>query len=102
RVPYGAHLLCGSGHIVGRGDRMAESDPSLSPVITEKGGTVKYQDLIENRTMTEIVDESTGIAQRVVTDDNAKSKKDTLHPRVTLTGKDAKEAGVYRLAAGAI
>ena len=30
---------------------------SFSPVITEKAGTVKYQDLIENRTMTEQVDE---------------------------------------------
>ena len=58
RVPYGAHLLCESGHIVSRGDRIAEWDPSFSPVITEKAGTVKYQDLIENRTMTEQVDES--------------------------------------------
>ena len=42
------------------------------------------------------------IAQRVVTDDAAKSKKEDLRPRLTLTGKGAKEAGVYRLAAGAI
>src|SRR6478672_1267193 len=102
RVPYGAHLLCESGHIVSRGDRIAEWDPSFSPVITEKGGTVKYQDLIENRTMTEQVDESTGIAQRVVTEDMTKSKKDTLHPRLTLTGAKAKEAGVYRLAPAAV
>src|SRR5690242_5161537 len=52
--------------------------------------------------MTEQVDESTGITQRVVTDDTTKSKKDTPHPRLTLTGEKAKEAGVYRLAAGAI
>src|SRR5689334_18488 len=102
RVPYGAHLLCESGHIASRGDRIAEWDPSFSPVITEKAGTVKYQDLIENRTMTEQVDESTGITQRVVTDDTAKSKKESLHPRLTLTGDKAKEAGVYRLAPGAI
>ncbi|HWU92965.1 MAG TPA: DNA-directed RNA polymerase subunit beta', partial [Sphingomicrobium sp.] len=102
RVPYGAHLLCESGHIVTRGDRIAEWDPSFSPVITEKAGTVKYQDLIENRTMTEQVDESTGITQRVVTDDMAKSKKDTLAPRLTLTGADASDAGVYRMAPGAI
>ncbi|MGH6729566.1 MAG: DNA-directed RNA polymerase subunit beta', partial [Sphingomicrobium sp.] len=102
RVPYGAHLLYESGHIVSRGDRIAEWDPSFSPVVTEKAGTVKYQDLIENRTMTEVVDESTGITQRVVTDDVAKSKKDSLHPRLTLTGKGAKEAGVYRLAPGTI
>jgi DNA-directed RNA polymerase subunit beta' len=103
RVPYGAHLLCESGHIVTRGDRIAEWDPSFSPVITEKAGTVKYQDLIENRTMTEVVDESTGITQRVVTEDTgSKSKKEALHPRLTLTGAKAKEAGVYRLASGAI
>ncbi|MEO7751407.1 MAG: DNA-directed RNA polymerase subunit beta', partial [Sphingomicrobium sp.] len=108
RVPYGAHLLCETGHIVSRGDRIAEWDPSFSPVINEKAGIVKYQDLIENRTMTEQLDESTGITQRVVTDDLAKSKKDSLQPRLTLTGKDAKdakdakEAAVYRLAPGAI
>src|SRR5215207_5469205 len=102
RVPYGAHLLCESGHIVSRGDRIAEWDPSFSPVITERAGTVKYQDLIENRTMTEQVDESTGIVQRVVIDDTAKSKKEDLRPRLTMTGADAKEAGVYRLANGAI
>ena len=103
RVPYGAHLLCESGHIVSRGDRIAEWDPSFSPVITEKAGMVKYQDLIENRTMTEQLDESTGITQRVVTEDTgSKSKKEALHPRLTLTGDKAKEAGVYRLASGAI
>ena len=61
---------------------------------------MKYQDLIENRTMTEVVDELTGITQRVVTEDMAKSKKDTLQPRLTLTGGKADEAGVYRLALG--
>jgi DNA-directed RNA polymerase subunit beta' len=102
RVPYGAHLLCESGHIVSRGDRIAEWDPSFSPVITERAGTVKYQDLIENRTMTEQTDESTGISQRVVTDDMAKSKKDDLRPRLTLTGKGKGGDAVYRLAVGAI
>src|SRR5918992_88577 len=102
RIPYGAHLLCESGHIVSRGDRIAEWDPSFMPVITERAGTVRYQDLTENRTMTEQTDESTGISQRVVIEDLAKSKKEDLRPRLTLTGEDASEAGVYRLATGAI
>src|SRR5687768_13706894 len=102
RVPFGAHLLCESGHIVSRGDRIAEWDPSFSPVITEKAGTVKYQDLIEGRTMTEQIDESTGIAQRVVIEDTAKSKKDDLRPRLTMTGGKKGDEGVYRLASGAI
>ena len=102
----GGHAVVGVrvGHVattlvgVARGDRVAEWDPAFSPVITETGGIVKYQDLIENRTMSEQVDESTGITQRVVTEDMAKSKKDSLHPRLTLTGKGKGEDGVYRLA----
>ena len=102
RVPYGAHLLCETGHIVSKGERIAEWDPSFSPVITEKAGIVKYQDLTEQRTMTEVTDESTGISQRIVTEDMAKSKKEDLRPRLTLLGENAQEAAVYRLAAGAI
>jgi DNA-directed RNA polymerase subunit beta' len=102
RIPYGAHLLVEGGHIVSRGDRIAEWDPSFSPVITEKAGTVKYQDLIENRTLVEQTDESTGISQRAVIDDIAKSKKEDLRPRLTLMGADAAEAGLYRLAPGAV
>ena len=91
-----------NGHIVSRGDRIAEWDPSFSPVITERAGTVKYQDLIENRTLVEQTDESTGISQRAVIDDLAKSKKEDLRPRLTLMGKGDDEAGVYRLAPGAV
>src|SRR5687768_10365944 len=102
RVPYGAHMLCETGHIVSRGDRIAEWDPSFAPVITERAGTIRYQDLIENRTMTEQTDESTGISQRVVTEDMAKAKKEDLRPRLTLTAKGKGEDAVYRLAVGAI
>jgi DNA-directed RNA polymerase subunit beta' len=68
RIPYGAYVLFDDGHIVSQGDRMAEWDPFTMPVITENPGIVKYVDLIEGKTMTEQVDEATGIAQRVVTE----------------------------------
>ena len=38
------------------------------PVITETGGVVKYQDLIDNQTLTEQTDEATGMTSRVVTE----------------------------------
>src|SRR5512134_3046829 len=101
RIPYGAHLLVDNGHIVSRGDRVAEWDPSFSPVITERAGTVKFQDLIENRTLMDQTDTSTGISQRTVIDALAKSKKEDTRPRLTLMGKGEDETGVYRLAPGA-
>ena len=103
RIPYGAYVLFDDGHVVERGDRMAEWDPFTMPVITETGGIVKYQDLIENKTLTEQTDEATGIAQRVVTEyrSAAKSKED-LRPRLTLLGQDEGESARYLLAPGAV
>ncbi|MBN2972581.1 DNA-directed RNA polymerase subunit beta' [Roseomonas aeriglobus] len=103
RVPYGAYVLFDDGHIVSKGDRMAEWDPFTMPVITETGGVVKFQDLIEGKTLTEQVDEATGIAQRVVTEYRATSKtKEDLRPRLTLTGDGEGEGSRYMLAPGAV
>ncbi|NNC73100.1 MAG: DNA-directed RNA polymerase subunit beta', partial [Sphingomonadaceae bacterium] len=102
RIPYGARLLHDEGHIVSKGDRMAEWDPSFAPVITEKHGVVKFQDITDGRTVKEETDEATGITQRVITEDQAKTKKDDLKPRITLLDDDSGEAAVYRLVPGAV
>jgi DNA-directed RNA polymerase subunit beta' len=102
RIPYGAHLLYDGGHIVSKGDRLAEWDPFMMPVITEKAGTVKYQDLVENSTLTEQTDEATGIAQKVVIEYRATSRKEDLRPRLTLLDDSSGEAARYMLAPGAM
>ncbi|WP_260599619.1 DNA-directed RNA polymerase subunit beta' [Sphingomonas endolithica] len=102
RIPYGAYVLFDDGHIVSKGDRMAEWDPFTMPVITENPGVVKYVDLVEGKTLTEQADEATGISQRVVTENRGiASKKEDLRPRLTLTGESAEEAGRYMLVPGA-
>jgi DNA-directed RNA polymerase subunit beta' len=102
RIPYGATVLHDDGHILSKGDRMAEWDPFTMPVITENPGVIKFQDLIEGKTLVEQTDEATGIAQRVVTEyrTSAKSKED-LRPRLTLLDDNSGEAGRYMLAPGA-
>ncbi|WP_375382845.1 DNA-directed RNA polymerase subunit beta' [uncultured Sphingomonas sp.] len=102
RIPYGAYVMFDDGHILSKGDRMAEWDPFTMPVITESGGTVRYQDLIEGKTLTEQTDEATGIAQRVVTEFRAPTKsKEDLRPRITLLDEGSGEAARYMLASGA-
>jgi DNA-directed RNA polymerase subunit beta' len=102
RVPYGTVLMHQSGDKVSQGERLAEWDPFTTPVITDKAGVVRYQDLIDGRTLTEQVDEATGIAQRVVTENRAtgRVKKDDLRPRLTLHDEDSGEAARYMLAPG--
>jgi DNA-directed RNA polymerase subunit beta' len=109
RVPYGTVLMFKDGAKVKEGDRLAEWDPFTLPIITEQSGVVRYQDLIEGKTMEERVDEATGIAQRVVTENRSmgRSKKEDLRPRMTLLGEESggkkgeeTEAQRYMLAPG--
>ncbi len=102
RVPYGTHLLHQDGAIINEGDRLAEWDPFTTPVITEKQGIVKYQDLIDGRTMTEATDEATGMSSRLVTENRATSraKKEDLRPRLTLLDEASGEAARYMMAPG--
>jgi DNA-directed RNA polymerase subunit beta' len=67
---YGTHLLHENGATSSQGERLAEWDRS-PPDHHRKAGYRAYQDLIDGRTLTEQVDEATGIAQRVVTENRA-------------------------------
>ena len=102
KVPYGTHLLHQDGGKVKEGERLAEWDPFTLPVITEKQGVVKYQDLIDGKTLTEATDEATGMTSRLVTENRAggRSKKEDLRPRLTLLDEESGEAARYMMAPG--
>ena len=102
RIPYGALITHLEGITVKKGDRLAEWDPYTLPVITEKSGQVKYQDLIEGTTLKEEVDEATGLANKVVTEWKSSNKKDDLRPRITLLDDQSGESARYMLATDAI
>jgi len=103
KVPYGTHLLHTDGAKVKEGERLAEWDPFTTPVITDQSGVIKYQDLIDGKTLTEATDEATGMTSRVVTENRAasRSKKEDLRPRLTLLDADSGEAARYMMAPGA-
>ncbi|MGE5145743.1 MAG: DNA-directed RNA polymerase subunit beta', partial [Candidatus Eiseniibacteriota bacterium] len=88
RVPYGAKLLVDDGKKIEKGQKLAEWDPYTLPIITEKEGIAHYVDLTEGVSMREIVDEATGIANKVVIDWKQQPKGNDLKPRVTLRDKN--------------
>src|SRR3546814_702953 len=67
RLPYGAKLLVDEGAQVTRSQRLAEWDPYTLPIITEREGVAHYVDLVEGVSIREVLDEATGISNRVVT-----------------------------------
>ncbi|WP_029349510.1 DNA-directed RNA polymerase subunit beta' [Bosea sp. 117] len=68
RIQFGAKLKVDEGDAIKRGQRIAEWDPYTRPILTEVDGIVGFEDMVEGASMSETVDESTGIAKRVVTD----------------------------------
>ncbi len=87
RVPYGARLLVEDGKKVKAGDKMAEWDPYTLPIITEKDGVAHYFDLVEGVSVTEQVDEATGISSKRVIDWRSQPKGGDLKPRISLLDK---------------
>ena len=88
RVPYGTKILVAEGAKVKKGQKIAEWDPFTIPVITEKAGKVELVDLINNVSVKENVDETTGIVSKVVVDWRSNSANAGLKPSIML--KDAK------------
>ena len=92
KPPYGARLRVKDGEKVKRGQRLAEWDPYTTPIITEVGGRVRFEDLVENMSVREEADEATGISNRVVIDWRASTKGSDLRPAMAVIGSD----GAYR------
>ena len=95
---YGARLRVKDGQAVKRGQRLAEWDPYTTPIITEVGGKVRFEDLVDGLSVREEADEATGISNRVVADWRASPRGSDLRPAMAVLD----EQGAYkRLSSGA-
>jgi len=83
-VVYGAKMLVKDGQKIEPNTLLAEWDPYSMPIITEVAGRVKYGDIVDGVTMTEQLDEVTGLARKVI----ISSKDPDARPRVSI--KDEK------------
>jgi DNA-directed RNA polymerase subunit beta' len=97
RVQYGSRLRVEEGDKIKRGQRIAEWDPYTRPMMTEVEGTIGFEDLVEGQSISETIDESTGIAKRVVTDWRTSGRGADLRPAIVIKGKDGK---ILKLARG--
>ncbi|EJX06522.1 DNA-directed RNA polymerase subunit beta', partial [gut metagenome] len=104
KVPYGATLLVKQEQTVKAGQLLANWDPMTRPIITEYAGTIKFENVIENVTVMNQVDEVTGLSSLVVIDSKrsataAKGKGKSpatgiLRPLVHLIDADGNEVKI--------
>jgi DNA-directed RNA polymerase subunit beta' len=83
-LQYGAKLLVEDEQEIKGGQLLSEWEPFSMPIVTEVSGTVKYGDVIEAVTMSEQLDEVTGLSRKVITE----SKDPDARPRISITGDD--------------
>ncbi|HXJ78473.1 MAG TPA: DNA-directed RNA polymerase subunit beta' [Candidatus Methylomirabilis sp.] len=79
-VVPGAKIKVKEGGRVTPGKLLVEWDPFTTPILTEVSGAVVFRDIVDDVTIREQIDEVTGLAQRVIIED----QDGKLQPRVSV------------------
>ena len=111
KVPYGATITVSDGDKASAGEVVARWDPHTHPVVAEVSGSLKFEDFVDGVTVSEQVDEVTGLSSIMVMDvqQRGSSGKD-LRPIAKLLDGKGKEIcfantdipAVYALPPGAL
>src|SRR5262245_40885979 len=77
-VPLGASVMVEDGADVKRDQVIFTWDPYTNPILADVEGTVRFVDIVEDESVSEELDELTGLRQRVIIEDREKK----LHPHI--------------------
>ena len=110
KIPYGATISIKDGQKVSAGDLISTWDPHTHPIITEASGTINFEDFIDGVTVTEQVDNMTGLTNIIIMDSKKTGSTTTVKPKASLVngrGKPVLFSGtetpiVYTFPPGAI
>jgi DNA-directed RNA polymerase subunit beta' len=95
-LPQGASITVEDGKPVKQGAVFVRWDPYTTPILTEKRGTVKYEDIKEGITVREEVDEETKIISKVVIE-----HKVDYHPQIIILDERKDVVAIYSIPSGA-
>jgi DNA-directed RNA polymerase subunit beta' len=95
-VVIGAVISVVDGGKVKKGDTFVQWDPYNVPILSEKAGKIKFQDIIEGVTMKHEVDETTGQEAMVIID-----HKEDLHPQILVLDDKNEQVASYAIPSGA-
>ncbi|WIM05315.1 MAG: DNA-directed RNA polymerase subunit beta' [Candidatus Nitricoxidivorans perseverans] len=97
KVPYGATLLGDDGRAVKAGAQIANWDPHTRPIVTEYGGTVKFENVIEGTTVMREEDPVTGLSMLKVTEAKGRGAAAAkgVRPQVKLLDEAGQEVKIH-------
>jgi DNA-directed RNA polymerase subunit beta' len=92
----GSVISVQNGGKVKKGDSFVEWDPYNVPILSEKGGKVKFVDIIEGVTMKQELDQATAQEAMVIIE-----HKEDLHPQIVILSEKGEPAANYPIPSGA-
>jgi DNA-directed RNA polymerase subunit beta' len=95
-IPYGAKLFFKNGVDVSRGDIIAEWDPYNAVIVSEFGGKVKFDSIVEGETFRVESDEQTGYHEKVIIE----ARKKVSNPRILILNEKNEELRAYDIPVG--
>jgi DNA-directed RNA polymerase subunit beta' len=79
-VPYGGTLAVEEEQAIEAGDILFSWDPYSEPIVADSAGVIEFVDIVDEQTMREELDESTGRRQMTIIEDREKK----LHPTLQI------------------
>ncbi|MDR1575883.1 MAG: DNA-directed RNA polymerase subunit beta' [Treponema sp.] len=96
-IRNGSEFVVRKGTVVEAEKTIATFDPFSDPIIAEKGGIVKYEDIISGTTLKEDINMETGNIEKQITEFQLESKQ----PRIYIVDEGDNEVASYFLPGGA-
>jgi DNA-directed RNA polymerase subunit beta' len=87
-LTYGSQLLVHEGDEVQPGAELVTWDPFTYAILTEIGGRVEFQDIVEGENVREETDKVTGLSQKIIVEASANEKR---VPAIVIHGDDGRE-----------
>ena len=108
KIQYGSYILVEPGARVKKGQMLARWDPHRTPILAEKAGSVRFEDVVLGETVRPEGEGQAGARGRGKPSPAAKSEalvviehKGEMHPRIVIEGSDGKILDFHYLPAKA-
>ncbi|MGM9861596.1 MAG: DNA-directed RNA polymerase subunit beta', partial [Muribaculaceae bacterium] len=96
-IPYGSKLYFDNGDPIHMGDVVCEWDPFNATIVSEMGGHIRYENLVENINYRVDIDEQSGLEDKIIIE----SKERTKVPEAHIVDANGQVVANYALPVGA-
>jgi DNA-directed RNA polymerase subunit beta' len=89
-IPAGSSMSIKEGDEVTAKSLLCRWDPHNTPILAERSGVARFDDIVEGVTMKQEIDPGSGVRRKVIIE-----HKGDLHPQVVIEDKDGTPLGLY-------